>query len=391
MLLVDYIKICAININKRKLRFALSVLSISIGIASIIFIMTSGSSGLTSINKELSKMGLDCCVISSKNEPLDNNLITELQNSLYKNYYTSSIVKLPADIINRNIKYESILYGGDEETLKVFSYDIISGRNLSVYDLIKSSKVAIIDKNTSMDIFRKENSIGENLEIDISGIRETFKIIGITDCSAIKNGMENTIPPNIYIPHTAVDNLIGESLRKEIYTLSRTENKTSTDEVKSVVNVVNNNKTSNRELQIQDMNIYKTSINYVADTITLILALIAVISLISGGIGVINTMLITVYERRNEIGIKKALGQTNLSVINELITESVVTMIISCIIGIIFGVLLAYICMKIYEINFVMDLYSIMLIGAVSLFMGVLFALLPAIKAFRMNPVEILK
>ena len=119
--------------------------------------------------------------------------------------------------------------------------------------------------------------------------------------------------------------------------------------------------------------------------------MIGAISLISGGIGVVNTMIMSVSERRGEIGIKKALGQTDYSIVIELIYEATITMIFALFIGLVSGIILSYASLKAFDMNFVPDYNSVMLISLISFLMGIVFGFIPALKTFSMNPVEILK
>ncbi len=390
MYLSDYFKQAIYNINRKKARFVLSIMSISIGVATVVFITSAGNSGLITINNEFGKMGLNCCVIKGESNALDTEDIIAVQNSLSDRYYTSTVVKSSAEINMENYKKEAILYGGDEEILSVFNYKIINGRNIRLDDLINNKKVVIIDNVLSYKLYGTENSTGKKLKMDIGEIDYEFTVVGITDSSSLKNTFDDEMPIFLFVPHTTVSELTPVNIPAEIYTLSQVETNDNL-EIKNVVKLINDKKSQNGKLIYKNMNAYKNNIDYVAKTITLILAMIGAISLVSGGLGVVNTMMMAVSERKGEIGIKKALGQTDCSVVSELVTEAVITMAIACILGVLSGLFISYSCLKLYDIVFIPDYKSVIVVTIISLFMGIVFGFLPALKTFSMNPVEILK
>ncbi len=386
----DFLKLAIINISRKKGRFFLSALSISIGIATVVFITSAGNSGMSMINDELSKMGLNLCVIKTENGYIYNNDIIALQSGLSDDYFVSSVIKIPAELYMPLSNNECIVYGGDEEILDVFDYKVLCGRNIRTDDLINEKKIVIIDDKLSNELFGEIDSVGKELCIKINEKEEKFKIVGVTDSSAVKNNFDKEIPVFIFAPHTTVKKLLSIPCVSEIYTLSRNGNE-GNYEIKNTVDLINGDRSSEKKLIYKDMNSYKRNIDYIVDTITLILALIGAISLISGGIGVVNTMIMSVSERRGEIGIKKALGQTDYSIVIELIYEAIITMIFALFIGLIAGMTLSYVSLKAFDMAFVPDYNSVVLISLISFFMGIIFGFIPSLKTFSMNPVEILK
>jgi len=125
--------------------------------------------------------------------------------------------------------------------------------------------------------------------------------------------------------------------------------------------------------------------------VALIITLIGAVSLVVGGISVMNTMLISVNERKREIGLKKALGSTNGSIMFEFLIETLIIVLISCIMGIGLGLGISYLLMKSYGIKLIIDFKNLILAVVFSLFIGVVFGVYPALKASRLNPVESLK
>jgi len=383
MYFIDYLRMALKNISKKKLRFSISVLSVSIGIMTVVFITTAGNSGLYSIDKELSKMGVNCGVIQSVSGNLTNEEIKSVQISLNKDYYTPTVIKTNGTIDFEGREKECVIYGGDEEIITAFGYNILSGRNIRLSDLINHSKTVIIDSGLSSTLFDTEESVGMKLLVESSGARAEFTVVGVTDSSAVKNKVEE-IPAFIFAPHTTVTSLFGEGLPKTIYTLSRGEGESN---IKTALEQINGKK----HLVWKNMNVYKENINYIINIITLILSLIGAISFAAGGLGVINTMMLTVSERKEEIAIKKALGQTDLSVVFELICEAVITMLFACAFGIVLGMSAANISLRLAGIEFMPDYKSVVTITFISLMTGIVFGFLPAIKTFFMNPVDILK
>ena len=236
----------------------------------------------------------------------------------------------------------------------------------------------------------RENSVGEKIKIQSYFQNMEFTVVGVVDNSNLFDMVSENIPPFLYIPSSTFMEMFNTKFVGEISVVGKDEN----DVIEASDNVITHFEEidpGKNNLYYENMNGYKKSISNVIGIITLIITLIGGVSLIVGGISVMNTMLISVNERKKEIGIKKALGSTNVSIMFEFLLETLIIVLISCILGIGMGILLSYILMNYYGIGLVVDAKSVCTAVISSVAIGAMFGIYPAFKASRMNPVESLK
>ena len=200
----------------------------------------------------------------------------------------------------------------------------------------------------------------------------------------------DNIPPFLYIPSSNFSNLFGGRFLGEISVVGKGEEDVC-EASQRAITYLEKDKPNRNIFYYENMNSYKKSISNVINIITLIITLIGAVSLIVGGISVMNTMLISVNERKKEIGIKKAIGSTNFSIMLEFLIEALIIVLISCILGIAAGGLISYFLMNSYGISLVIDIKSLLLSVFFTVLVGGVFGIYPAYKASRLSPVESLK
>ena len=390
MFFCDYLRFSFKGILSKKSRFLLTVLSIFIGVISIIVISAIGSSGQNAINHELECLGLNGTSIKSKKYDLTMEDVHEVKDYLGSDYLVSSMSKEIVKGIYNNKEYNIFMCGGEPDALKILNMNVIYGRGIREKDISCNKKNIILSKNNSVKIFGKENSVGEKIKIQSYIKNMEFTVVGIVDNSNIYDMVSENIPPFIYVPSSVFMEMFNTKYIGEISVVGKYGKDVSvaSDSVITHFEDINPQKNS---LYYENMNSYKKSISNVIGIITLIITLIGGVSLIVGGISVMNTMLISVNERKKEIGIKKALGSTSFSIMLEFLMETLIIVLISCILGIGIGIFLSYALMNNYGISLVVDAKSLFTAVISSVAIGSLFGIYPAYKAAGMNPVESLK
>lgn len=390
MYISDYLRFSVKGMLSKKSRFFLTVLSILIGIISIIVISAIGSSGQYAINDELDNLGLNGSSIKSKSYNLTLEDAESVKTYLGSDFMISSMSKEIATGNYNNKKYNLFLWGGEEDALDILNMKIIYGRGIRKNDITENKNIAVITKNSAEKIFGKVNCVGEEISIYTPIKQNNFTVVGVADNSNIYDMISENIPPFFYIPSSVFLDMYNLENVAEISVMSTDAADVDSASDKAI-SYLEDKKYTTDMLYYENLNAYKKSISNVTGIVALIITLIGGVSLIVGGISVMNTMLISVNERKKEIGIKKAIGSTNFSIMLEFLIESLIIVMISCILGIGIGLIISYLLINIYGITFVINLKTICIAVLFSVLIGALFGVYPAYKASKLNPVESLK
>ena len=390
MFFYDYLRFSFKGLFSKKARFFLTVLSIFVGVVSIIVISSIGSSGQNAINMELENLGLNGTSIKSKKYNLTTKDVENVKEYLGSKYLVSSMSKEIATGIYQSKELNLFLCGGETDALDILNMENVYGRGIRDKDVKENRKNLILSKNNSKKIFGKENSVGEKITILTPFSQNEFTVVGIVDNSNIYDMVSENIPPFLYVPSSAFLEMFKSEFVGEISVLSKNEEDVSVVS-ENVITYMEKENDGKNIFYFENMNSYKKSISNVVGIVALIITLIGAVSLVVGGISVMNTMLISVNERKREIGLKKALGSTNGSIMFEFLIETLIIFLISCIMGIGLGLGISYLLMKSYGIKLIIDFKNLILAVVFSLFIGVVFGVYPALKASRLNPVESLK
>ena len=290
--------------------------------------------------------------------------------------------------------------GVDEDYFSTIGLRIKSGKGFSVKDHSQNQKVAIIDTNAEKSLFLGEDPIGKS--IDISG--EPFTVIGVAVQSSKFEPVINSIEDyytymtnssgQVFIPSQSWPITFGyDEPQSCVAKASDTDSMTAAG--KKTADILNANLTVNSESNIK----YKSeslleqakSMQDLSSSTNSMLIWIASISLLVGGIGVMNIMLVSVTERTREIGLKKALGARKRRILGQFLTEASVLTSIGGIIGVGAGIGLAQIVSKFAEVPVAISGVSIVISVVFSMAVGIVFGLIPSVKAANLNPIDALR
>ena len=383
MFFFDYIRYSVLGMLNKKSRIMLTVISILIGIISVTVISNIGSSGQLAVDNELNKLGLNGISIKSKKMDLDTEDAYKVKECLGNNYSVSTFSKNVGEGYYNNKKSDLVVWGGEEDILKILNFNVIYGRGIRKKDVSDHKNIAIITESASKKIFNKVNSIGEKITIKSPVKLVDLIVVGVVDNSGLYEKISANMPSFIYIPSTVYKDIYGDYSIGDISLVGQ-ENEDLNSLGENVIKILSPKK----ELYFENINNYKKTIGNIADLVTLIITLIGAISLIVGGISVMNTMLVSVNERKKEIGIKKALGETNVSIMAEILTESLIIVVFSCILGMMIGIFISYIIVKLCDIELSISVSSLLSSFVFSVFTGSIFGIYPAYKASKLDPVK---
>ena len=392
---VESFKMALHSIISHKLRSFLTMLGIIIGIMSVVSIVALGKGSQEKILENINSIGTNTIDIypgesfgdmrSGKIKTLvaSDSDILGLQSFVESSTPTSST---SGTVTYKNIAISAQVKGVGSEFFKVKGLNIEEGNYFYNNDVLESNQVAIIDQQTKKQIFLdNENPIGQIIFIN----KIPLEIIGITeDKNNGFGGGNNSL--NIWSPYTTVMNRISGN--KSIDSISvRIKDDISTNVAQKSIIEILTSKHGKKDFFTMNSDSIKETITKTTDTMTLMISSIAVISLIVGGIGVMNIMLVSVTERTKEIGIRMAIGARESNILQQFLIEAVLICLIGGFVGISlsFGISLLF---NHFVSNFAMTFsgFSISMAVICSTLIGVVFGFMPAKNASKLNPIDAL-
>ncbi|MFR6016805.1 MAG: ABC transporter permease [Paraclostridium sordellii] len=387
MNLVQIIKMSLQEIKSSKLRSFLTILGTAIGAASIILFVTISIGARQSMYKEVEAVSSE--VVTANINTVDENKIIHREdiNDLlsYQNIKeVSAVISGPASVLYNSKEIETNISGVDESYKPINKLKIKSGRFLNSIDLENYNNVAIIGSNVAKKIFQLEDPVGKYVNIN----SVPYKIVGVLE--QVYDKYELADDEKIYIPLMNAENILNTKGIATMFVKGssvETIYDTTRDVEKFLIKKIGNKDefyiTSNQE--IIDMS---KSMNIILD---IMVGAISSISLFVAGIGIMNMMLVSVTERTKEIGIRKALGAKEKTILTQFLVESLTISSIGGISGAILGILGSNIVLSIMGSDPYIAWPVVIISILFSILMGVIFGVTPAKKAAKLKPIVALK
>lgn len=388
-MLKDSIKMSWSNIISNKMRSFLTILGIIIGVASIIALITIVQGATDEVENQISGLGADKITIQAFGTPLKqglNEVDLEALNKIENVKGISPTISSKTSIAANGItKTEITVEGKNEVFFKVDEKLVKYGRDFNVFDMYEETKVAIIGSSLNEELFFGVDPIGESILINGS----TFTIVGILDKSS--DFSFSSTNKSIIIPYTTAMKTIGSRTitNVDLFMSDSDQSDIIMNDIKRVLNGAFNYKDDS--YFVFNMEDIIATIGDVTGMLKLLLAGIASISLVVGGIGIMNMMLVSVTERTSEIGLRKALGAEPNSIQLQFILEAIFLSIFGGILGLALGMLIAYIASMLIGFNLTISMSTIILAISFSAVVGIVFGFMPARKASRLNPIDALR
>lgn len=390
---LEALKMAISSIFSHKLRSFLTMLGIIIGIASVICVVALGEGSQEKILSSIRAIGTNTINIypgknfgdlragKVKSLSVDDSKILGMQN--YLDYSTSN-TSTSGVITYKNLSLNANLRGGGVNSLAVNGIEIQAGRSFELSDIANSNSVVIIDQNTKNSFFKDEDPLGKNIFFN----QKPLKIIGIA--KEDENAFGGSDNLRLYAPFSTVINKITGDRHIHSITVKVKDDTNAQLAEEAIVSILTQ-KHGKKDFFTRNSDTIKKTVESTMVTMRLLISSIALISLIVGGIGVMNIMLVSVSERTKEIGIRMAIGAKESDILIQFLIEA----IILCIIGGIIGLLTAYSFGYLFNSlsgNFYMKFSTMPAIIALmsSCLVGTIFGYLPAKNASKLNPIDAL-
>lgn len=397
-------KIALKALNNNKMRCFLTMLGIIIGVGSVITMLAIGQGSKDSIKKQISEMGSNMIMIHPGNmerggvrqssDDMQTLKVTDYENIRDEATFVAAVspmVSSQGQFICGANNYPSSVEGATPEYLEIRKLKVKDGTVFSDADVKRAAKVCIIGKTVADNLFPNgENPIGR--VIRFNSIPMT--VVGLLESKGY-NSMGQDQDDIVIAPYTTVmKRILAIDYIQGIFASALSEDVTeeATEEISGILNRNHKIKDdSERDYDIRSQQELSDMLNSTSEMMTLLLACVAGISLLVGGIGIMNIMLVSVTERTREIGLRMSIGARGVDILTQFLIEAIIISITGGIIGILFGAG-ASLAVK-FLLNWPMSiqLYSVVLSFVVCTVTGVFFGWYPAKKAAALDPIEALR
>ncbi|MFA4843457.1 MAG: ABC transporter permease [Candidatus Margulisiibacteriota bacterium] len=376
-----------------KVRSTLTMLGVIIGIFSVITLVTIGEGAKTYVTDQIKNLGAgydSFALVAGKDmSSPPNPKFTYADIAFFKN-------RVPEirDVVAMNVGSGDLNYGKKElKAISVFGVtanylelmggQLVAGRFFTQAEVESRRKVVVIGATVARDIFGDSNPLGERLKMD----GNQYLIIGLSKAQGSIGPMD--MDRRIILPATIVRNMFGNYniMRFNIFPKDIKQ----LDEVKEKVRVVVQRRLGNDDFRFMTQQGILNIVNNVLGALTGFVTGIAAISLLVGGIGIMNIMLVAVNERVREIGVRKAIGAKSRDIILQFLVEAMMISLIGGVLGIILGLLGAFLIMWFIKGTLVIAWWAVILATVVSAAVGIFFGVYPAVRAARLDPVVALR
>ena len=418
----ESIRVALEGLRANKMRSLLTMLGIIIGIAAVIGILTVGNGLTGSITGSMSSLGATNITVFLQEKdsggmgslgtllgtatPDESDLISDEMLDALRQRYGEAIsgISLSASagsgVARDGRLYANVsLTGINEEYLAVNNTDLLAGRGIRQEDMDGRRSVCVVSDRLVENLYQgdADAALGDEVRVELNGEYQSFRVVGVYEYDASMMGIsmsaEEDVTTSLYIPITTANHLTGSP---EGYSTLTVQASAGTDSAAMAQNIREflSRYYANHDdygVSAMAMSTMVESMSTIMDTLSIAISVIAGISLLVGGIGVMNIMLVSVTERTREIGIRKALGATNNDIRIQFVVESVIVCLIGGVIGILLGAVLGYVGSSlISEACLPRPGYVVLAVGF-SMAIGIFFGYYPANKAARLDPIEALR
>ena len=412
---LENFKVAFQSLILNKSRSFLTMLGIIIGVGSVVAVMSIGTGAQQMIMESIEGIGSNLIIIipgepseddesftGSSPQSIERMMGTEIQDQLKIGDVKAidreaTLIEGASPVIlnsstvsylNRNTR--ASIFASTENALEIYNFEMDKGKFYNSSDVTNTSNVAVIGPTTAKKLFGKTEPIGKIIKID----GKNFTVIGVTS-SMGANQFGQDLDDMVTVPiTTAMNKLYGVDYLNIILAKSISEDKINEaeEELKNILRKQHNIGPGDKDdFTVRNQTQILGVITMITNVFTITLSGIAAISLLVGGIGIMNIMLVSVSERTREIGIRKAVGAKNRDILVQFLTESVVLSIVGGILGIVFAISIATILNRYTILNTSITTLPIIIALSFSTVIGLFFGIYPAMRAAKLNPIDSLR
>lgn len=403
MKFANLLKIALRALNNNKLRCFLTMLGIIIGVASVITMLAIGQGSKNSIKEQISEMGSNMIMVhpGSMQRGGVRQSADDMQSLQVSDYEAlqnlpgvaaiSPSVNSGGQLVNGNNNYPSTIYGITPDYLDIRKLKVKEGSMFTEHDIKSAAKVCVLGKTVVDNLFPNgEDPVGKVIRFG----KIPMTVIGVLESKGT-NSMGMDQDDVVLAPYTTVmKRILAIDYIQGLFASAVNEDETE-ETIESITEVLRaQHKLRDGEdddFEIRSQQELSEMMNSTSDMMTVLLACIAGISLLVGGIGIMNIMFVSVTERTREIGLRMSIGARGIDILSQFLIEAVIISVTGGVIGIILGVVASWLVTVIAHWPVYIQLYSVALSFAVCTITGVFFGWYPAKKAASLDPIEAIR
>ncbi|QGQ47735.1 ABC transporter permease [Metabacillus sediminilitoris] len=390
MKLGQAVKIAYKNIVSNKLRAFLTMLGIIIGVSAVIALVSLGQGASQSVSDDVSSLGTTMVSVNIQGNSTTEEVVDYDEVMAFEEYSeveaVSPTVSGSGTVKNGTTSKDSVSISGVTPAYEdVQMTTISSGRFILDIDQENRNKVVVLGSNVATELFGFTSSVGNEVKIDGT----TFKVVGVL--SEQGEELQGSVDDMVLIPFTTAQRFLGQTVINSVDVKMASEETVEIGMEKIERFLYNQFSGDETSYNVRNQSDIAEALTSVTDTMTLLLAGIAGISLIVGGIGIMNIMLVSVTERTREIGIRKAIGAKKKDILTQFLIEATVLSGLGGLLGVLIGIGSAEALSIILDMAVSISWLAVGVAVSFSIVIGVAFGIFPANKAANLSPLEALR
>lgn len=404
MNLTNLFKIALRALANNKMRGFLTMLGIIIGVASVITMLAIGQGSKRSIQAEISEMGSNMIMIHPGGDirggvrqeasSMETLKLEDYQNIVDETRYVAAVspsVNSSGQVIYGANNAPTTIYGISPDYMEIRRYQVEDGEMFSEQDIVVAAKVCVVGKTVVDNLFPGgENPVGKVIRFQ----KLPFKIVGVLESKGY-NSMGMDQDDLILAPYTTIQKKVLAITHLQGITCSALKEEYTEQAIGEISEILRRNhklKTDeDDDFTIRSQQELSSMLTSTTDMMTVLLAAVAGISLLVGGIGIMNIMYVSVTERTREIGLRMSIGAKGIDILSQFLIESILISVTGGLIGVIFGVGSAIIVNQVAHFPIFIQPWSVLLSFIVCTATGIFFGWYPAKKAAQLDPIEAIR
>lgn len=389
---LENLKLALSSMANNKMRTFLSLLGIVIGVGSVVAILNLGQSATASINESMEIGGINMVkIMPSSNSRYSSIFDESFGDTLMQNVADiDKVLPMVSSVANirngQEIKSSISIQGVTSDYFEANSLTLSDGSFFTSLDNINRRQVVVLGKTIADELFPVGGAVGQYVSIYRTQAK-SYQVIGVLEEKDATLG--SSYNSAVFIPYNTYDQRFRKISQVQAYTVKVSDGANAI-QVSNQIEAYLNETVGSDNFSIFSPASLVEMANQITSTFSLFLAAIAAISLIVGGIGIMNIMLVSVVERTREIGIRKALGATPKTIRGQFLVESITLTVFGGIIGLVLGGVISYAVVTVAGWNLHLSYAAVFLALGFSTFVGVFFGWYPAMKASKLDPIDAL-